>query len=101
MAFLLGYKTYITVGCAAAAYAAFLVGLITQEQLGTILVGLGIPAVGFLRSAISNQTAAVAEKVEEVKREVVAVKQGVQETKHEVQLATEPEPLPPPVRRTR
>lgn len=50
-----GNKTYICIGLAAVAYGLFLAGLIDHDQLDTILVGLGIPAAGFLRAAIAKQ----------------------------------------------
>jgi hypothetical protein len=68
--FLSGYKTYITVGVAAAAFVAHLTGLITEDQLRLILTGLGIPAVGFLRAAISRQSKEVKQEVQEVKRDL-------------------------------
>lgn len=63
--FLTGYRTYISVGLAAAAYAAFLAGLMTHEQLTTILTGLGFSTAAFLRAAIARQPEEVAKKVEE------------------------------------
>jgi hypothetical protein len=80
LAYLRGKKTYVTLGMAASAYLAFLVGVITREQLESILIGLGIPAAGFLRSAIDHQPDKVLEQVAEVKREVRDVQLDVQAT---------------------
>lgn len=47
-----GYRTYVCIALAAAAYALHIAGFIEKEQLDTVLTGLGIPAAWFIRSAI-------------------------------------------------